>query len=88
MSHSPGSTLMPSVEITSAPAGIASVPCTPTAEMRSPSIRMTLFRTGRPPKPSISVPPTSAFTRACGWWRLPYRRGARTANQEEDGLTK
>ena len=45
MSHRPGSTLMPSVEITSAPAGIASAPCTPTAVMRSPSISTTLLRT-------------------------------------------
>src|SRR5687768_369215 len=63
MSHNPGSTLMPSVEITSAPDGMASAPCTPTAVIRSPSIRITLLRTGRPPKPSMSVPPTSAFTR-------------------------
>ena len=43
MSHSPGSTLMPSVEITSAPAGTASEPTWPTARMRSPSTMTTLF---------------------------------------------
>ncbi len=64
MSQRPGSTLMPSVEITSAPGGTGSVSTVPTAEIRSPSTRMTLLRIGRPPYPSISVPPTSAFTLA------------------------
>ena len=63
MSHKPGSTVMPSVEMTSAPFGTASVPTWPTAEILSPSMRMTLFWIGGPAKPSTSVPPTSAFTR-------------------------
>src|SRR5687767_7922690 len=68
MSHSPGSTDIPSVEITSAPAGTASEPTWPTAVMRSPSTRMTLFLIGTPPNPSINVPPTSANVRpfTCG----------------------
>src|SRR6266545_1816339 len=61
MSQRPGSTVIPSVEITSAPEGTASVPSCPTAEILSPSIRMTLFWIGGPAKPSTSVPPTSAF---------------------------
>src|SRR5687767_10453910 len=63
MSHSPGSTLMPSVEMTSAPPGTGRVPTVPTARMRSPSITITLLRSGGPPCPSMSVPPTSALTR-------------------------
>ncbi len=43
MSHRPGSTDIPSVEITSAPAGTASVPTMPTAVMRSPDISTTLL---------------------------------------------
>ena len=53
---------MPSVETTSAPAGIATSPCRPTAVIRSPSITTTLSSSGGPPKPSISRPPTSALT--------------------------
>ena len=60
MSQSPGRTLIPSVEITSVPAGTGSVPTVPTFVMRSPSMRMTLLRMGGPPNPSMSVPPTSA----------------------------
>ena len=62
MSHRPGSTLMPSVEMTSAPRGMASMPTCPTALMRSPSIMMTLLRRGFPPNPSMSVPPTRALS--------------------------
>jgi len=50
--------------MTSAPAGTASVPTWPTALIRSPSMTTTLFRRGGPPKPSISVPPTSALSGA------------------------
>src|SRR4028118_2222025 len=64
MSQRPGSTLIPSVEITSAPSGIATSPTRPTALIRSPSISTTLFSSGRPPWPSISRPPTSALTEA------------------------
>ena len=67
MSQSPGRTVMPSVEITSAPGGTASTPTCPTAEMRSPSMRTTLLRIGLPPKPSTSVPPTSAFIVVVRW---------------------
>ena len=49
MSQSPGSTLIPSVEITVAPGGIASSPARPTARIRSPSISTTLFSSGAPP---------------------------------------
>ena len=46
MSQRPGSTDMPSVEITSAPAGTASVPTCPTAVIRSPSTSITELRIG------------------------------------------
>src|SRR5262245_6246905 len=66
MSQSPGSTVMPSVEIASAPAGTASDPTCPTARIRSPSMITTLFWIGLLPLPSTSVPPTSALTpRVC-----------------------
>src|SRR5262245_37593475 len=71
MSQRPGSTVMPSVEITSAPAGTARAPTCPTAAIRSPSMRTTLFRMGGPAKPSTSVPPTSAFV-ARGWTRAGW----------------
>src|SRR5688572_11311586 len=61
MSQRPGNTLMPSVEMISAPGGIASDPTWPTALIRSPSMITTLLRIGLLPKPSISVPPTRAF---------------------------
>ncbi len=61
MSHRPGSTDMPSVEITSKSAGTASVPTWPTAAIRSPRTSTTELRIGGPPKPSMSVPPTSAM---------------------------
>ncbi len=57
---------MPSVEITSASLGTARVPTWPMAVMRSLSIRMTLFASGGPPKPSINRPPTSAVGSAGG----------------------
>ena len=74
----PGSTVMPSVEITSAPAGTCSEPTWPTARMRSPSTRTTLFWSGRLPLPSMSVPPTSRFDRA----RLPA--GMKGKGERED----
>ena len=40
MSQRPGSTVMPSVEMTSAPGGTASDPTWPTATIRSPSMRI------------------------------------------------
>jgi hypothetical protein len=42
--------------------GTASWPTCPTALTRSPSIRITLLRIAGPANPSMSVPPTSAFT--------------------------
>src|SRR5689334_13762514 len=63
MSHRPGSTVIPSVGMISAPEGTARVPTWPTAAILSPSMRITLFWIGGPPKPSINVPPTSAFGR-------------------------
>src|SRR5688572_20126798 len=62
MSHSPGSTVMPSVEMTFAPSGTRNVSTVPTARTRSPSMRMTLSRIGSRSVPSTSVPPTSAVT--------------------------
>ena len=49
MSHRPGSTSMPSVETTVAPAGTGSVATVPMAVMRSPSTRITLLANGGPP---------------------------------------
>ena len=54
----------------------------PTAVMRSPSMRTTLLRSGRPPKPSISVPPTSALMRA---WRRPLLAFRCGCDGERDG---
>src|SRR5690349_7708922 len=62
MSHRPGRTLMPSVEITWAPSGIGTWPIRPTASMRSPLRMITLSSTGGPPWPSIRRPPTRAWT--------------------------
>src|SRR4051812_10749746 len=72
MSQRPGITVMPSVEMISAPSGTASVPTWPTAEVFSPSMRMTLFWIGGPAKPSTSVPPTMALRRdGAGWAPWP-----------------
>src|SRR6266550_2056929 len=65
MSHRPGSTDIPSVEITWYPAGTGLDSTVPTAVIRSPSMRMTELRIVRPPLPSINVPPTSAILRDC-----------------------
>ncbi len=49
MSASPGSTLIPSVEMTRTPAGSAISLRRPTAVMRSPAMRITPFSIGGPP---------------------------------------
>jgi hypothetical protein len=61
MSHRPGINVMPSVEMRRASAGTARLSTVPTAAIRSPSIRTTLFLIGSLSVPSTRVPPTRAI---------------------------
>ena len=65
ISQSPGSTVIPSVEMTSAFCGTDNVSIVPTALIFSPSIIITLFLIGVEPNPSIKVPPTKALRLFC-----------------------
>ena len=83
-SQRPGSTSMPSVEMTSASFGTSSFPTCPMAVMRSFSTRMTLFASGGPPKPSIRRPPTSAVRPAEAEARESAAKGDETNEQCEN----
>jgi hypothetical protein len=68
--------------MTSASGGTSSAPTVPMRVMRSPSMMMTLFASGGPPKPSIKRPPTSAIGRAVA--AVAIRR---TSNAAASGRT-
>ncbi len=57
----PGSTVACERSITGVPGGKGRAG--PTAEIRSPAIRITALRTGAPPSPSISRPARTASSR-------------------------
>ena len=87
---------MPSVEIISASGGTANSTTWPIVLIRSPSMRITLFASGGPPKPSINRPPTRrSWPPAASSWRRTTpeptrsrREGAYSNNQKNRSVGK
>src|SRR5262245_40808668 len=67
----PGTTYLPAASMTVAPAGTRTDDLGPIAVMRCPVTTTIASRIGGPPFPSITVPPTIAWTPACGGAGLP-----------------